>query len=619
MDGAPQQAHVDLELRDYLGVLRRRWKLVSLVTVLVTAGVLAFSLLQTPVYEARAAVLLDSGFSQTILFADSTVVPDIDEQVTIETDLMRSGPVERAITEKLGFEPDVRIVAREAISETTPTRVIEVIATSTSKSRAANEATGFAESYVEVRKALISEDLRATILTSENSLNGLDDQAADARVEIGELNQQIPTLTGRDQVRAEARRDRLAESISTGTIAQRQAAIDDRLNLLREALVNNEGRGIFKLNEAQTPKAPISPTPKRDGAIALLCGLGLGIAAAFLRDYYDDAVRTKEDLDVLTQGVPVLGIIPAVKTWRDKKDALLESITHPNSAVSESYRGLRTSLEFARLSREIGIVHVTSSTSGEGKSTTAANLAVSLARAGNHVVLVDCDLRRPRAHEFFGLQNDEGFTTVLLGTSSIDQALQRVPEVPGLFLLASGPQPPNPSELLDSDITRSRLQLLARSADFVIVDSPPLLPVSDSVILSAYADATLVVVRARSAKRRGVKRSLELLTQVDAKIGGLVLNGVGHEATYGYGYGYGYINDDPRFNEKLRTRKREAASGPGPVAGPENWTPSFGNGTATAAPPSEPTEAVEPTEPPPVVDEPVTPLQPTTVDPRGDR
>ena len=354
----------------------------------------------------------------------------------------------------------------------------------------------------------------------------------------------------------EAERDRLVADIASGSVAQRQVDIQTTIAKLLIAKRNNDSRGIFKRSIAEIPSTPITPQPVRDTAIGLLIGLGLGLAAAFLRDYYDDAVRTKEDLDRITGGVPVLGIIPAVKLWRNEKTALLESIAHPNSAASEAYRSLRTALEFTGVGKDMGLIHVTSSTAGEGKSTTAANLAVSLARAGHDVVLVDCDLRRPRAHKFFGLENTVGFTTVMLGSTSIEQALQRVLDVPGLFLLSSGPQPPNPSELLASEVAHSRIDLLARSADYVVIDSPPLLPVSDSVILAGYAQATLLVARARSANRRDIHRSLELLEQVDGHLAGVVLNGVGTEGTYGYGYGY--VSDDPAFKEKVVSQHRRS-------------------------------------------------------------
>ena len=557
MDRAVRPDQANLELRDYLRVLRRRKTIIVVVTAVLLAAGLGYSLTRPKVFEAESRVLLDSGFSRTILFTDETTIPDVDQQVVTELDLMRSGQVTRLIEERLGYEPDVEIAAVEPSDERIDTRQISVVAASGSAARSATLATDFANAYVEVRRDLIGDDLRTTIEENNTALERLDQDAARSRQQIANLDVVIPTLEGDERLVREAQRQRLQTELDSGSIAQRQLAIQTRSDLLQTALINNDNQSIFKVTDAREPGSPVSPVPLRDGAIALLLGLTLGVAAAFVRDYYDDTVRTKEDLDRISGGVPVLGIIPAVKTWRDKKDAVLELVAHPSSAASEAYRALRTSLEFLGVGRDLKIIHVTSSAPGEGKSTTATNVAVSLARAGKSVILLDCDLRRPRAHEFFKLDNAQGFTSLLLGTATIDQALQKAPDVPGLYVLASGPLPPNPTELLDSELTRGHLRLLATSVDYVIVDSPPLLPVSDSVILARYADATLLVTRARMANRRAIGRSLELLAQVEAPVAGLVLNGAGVEASYGYGYGYGYTSKDPAFTERILTQNRK--------------------------------------------------------------
>lgn len=288
---------------------------------------------------------------------------------------------------------------------------------------------------------------------------------------------------------------------------------------------------------------PVEPRPVRNLIIAVAVGFLLGLIVAFLREYFDDTLRSKEDLDLASGGVPVLALIPSVPNWRDRTKPVLESVSHPHSAVSEAYRTLRTSLAFAAVSRRIGIIQVTSSTSGEGKTTTAANLAVTLANAGKRVVLVDCDLRRPRVHDFFGLSNKIGFASVLLGEVTVVDALQPAPGVSGLNILPSGPPPPNPAELLSTKAARQVLDTMAEVADYVVVDSPPLLPVTDSVALVGYADATILLVTARSTTRRSLHRSLELMEQIDAPLEGILFNRVGREATYGYGYGYSYTDD----------------------------------------------------------------------------
>jgi tyrosine-protein kinase len=196
-------------------------------------------------------------------------------------------------------------------------------------------------------------------------------------------------------------------------------------------------------------------------------------------------------------------------------------------------------------------VQITSPSAAEGKTTTLTNLAVALASAGQRVVMVDCDLRRPRLHQFFRLPNEVGFTSVLLGELPLREAVQQVGKG-DIVMLASGPLPPNPSELLSSQRTVQVLAALQAEADVVLIDSPPVLPVTDAAVLSARVDATLLVTRAGTTTRKQLTRSVELLRQVDAPLVGTVFNSVSGSDAYGYAYNYRYYyrQEEP---EKRRT------------------------------------------------------------------
>lgn len=531
---------VDLELRDYLQVLRRRWKLIAVVALAATILGAVYTFTRTPIYEARATVLLDTGYSRTVLADPNQPDINLDAQTTTEVDLMRSATVLTRIEGLLGYRPSVKITPQRVYDQDAPTRAIDVTATDPSAPKAALEANDFAKTYVAVRRAMIRDDIDETIAESQRALRRLDTSTAASRLRLAELEGLIAAEPpgSEDRLTLEAERDRLNYTVDSARVADRQNSIQTRIDVLEQARRLNEDTNIFKINQARVPGTPKSPVPVRDIGISALVGLGLALIFAFLRDYYDDSVGTKEQLDRISGGIPVLGIIPNVRRRRREK-AELESLVRPSSGASEAYRSLRTALEFTGLGKDLRLIHITSASPGEGKSTTACNLAVSLARAGNHVVLVDCDLRRPRVHEFLGVDNEVGFTSVLLGTTTMDQALRRVDDIPGLYVLPSGPTPPNPAEVLDSQLAESRLRLLAQSADYVIIDSPPVLPVSDSLALAGYTDATLMVVRARTANRRAINRAMELLAQVESPTAGMILNGVSHEATYGYGYGYG--------------------------------------------------------------------------------
>ena len=180
------------------------------------------------------------------------------------------------------------------------------------------------------------------------------------------------------------------------------------------------------LAPATPPAAPTSPKPKRNVAIAIVLGLLLGIGLAFLREYFDDTVGSREDLERATNGLPVLGEVPRIPGWHDRQESHLVIAESPNSYTAESYRTLRTSIEFLAFDRELKSIQLTSSQADDGKTTTLANLSLAFARSGIQVTIVCCDLRRPRVHEFFGLRNEVGFTSVLLGRSAVLDALQQV-------------------------------------------------------------------------------------------------------------------------------------------------------------------------------------------------
>ena len=209
--------------------------------------------------------------------------------------------------------------------------------------------------------------------------------------------------------------------------------------------------------------------------------------------------------------MPVLGMIPEVFDWRDRKAPFLVELSQPRSPAAEAYRSLRTSVQFMSFDRPMKLLLVTSAVAADGKTTTAANLAAAMAEAGSRVVLVSCDLRKPRIHEFFGLPNESGLTKVLIGESELADELQSVPEVEHLTLLGSGPVPPNPSELLAGPWIRQVFAQLGSMFDIVVIDSSPLLPVTDGSILAGLVDAVLLVAASEVSTRRDITRSLEML------------------------------------------------------------------------------------------------------------
>jgi capsular exopolysaccharide synthesis family protein len=239
-----------------------------------------------------------------------------------------------------------------------------------------------------------------------------------------------------------------------------------------------------------------------------------------------------------------------VNSWKKRDRPLVVSLARPMSPAAEAYRSLRTSLQFARQERDLRTILVTSPAAAEGKTSTLSNLGAMFAQAGQRVVLVSCDLRKPRLGQFFGVDEHEGLTTAILGERPVEELIQAVPGDDNLWLLGSGQMPPNPAELLNGRRIQEVFSALRGLFDLVLIDSPPVLPVTDAVVLAKDADATVLVVAAGQTSRSDLQRAAEKLAQVNARVVGLVLNEASRQgAGYGYGYQYGYggtyISDQP--------------------------------------------------------------------------
>ncbi len=315
------------------------------------------------------------------------------------------------------------------------------------------------------------------------------------------------------------------------------------------------------LDRAQAPDGPVSPRPVRNIALAILVGLLGGVALSFLLEQLDTTITTREQVEERL-GLPFLGIIPAIKEARSEDERDLFVHSHPRSAAAECLRAVRTNLLFMSPEKPLRTILVTSSGPGEGKTTTAATLAATMADSGNRVLVLDADMRRPRLHRVFGLENGAGLSSLILGEGE-PHDLIRATSVPNLFVLTCGPIPPNPTELLHTAAFDALLEDVGKRFDRMIIDSPPAGAVADAIVVSTRVDGTLLVLKAGETSRDAAGRTVRSLLDVKARILGAVLNDLDLENQrygqyyqyYRYGY-YGSAHHDGDSAASERTDRQ---------------------------------------------------------------
>jgi succinoglycan biosynthesis transport protein ExoP len=529
----------EVSVGEYLEVLRRRWAWIAL-SIIVLAGFTLFTDLRAPkVYASSTELLLQPKSSESI-FQTSPTVADPTRALQNELRIINSRTVKLAVAKSYGRPISVRALAGGEDD------IIIIAANGNTGTQAAKKANVYANTYQDVRLDALVADLAAAKVVIQQQIN--DYQAAIDKLDepLAALDEQILQLESTDPryTTLVTTRERLRSQTDVQRTEAQSALTDyqQRLQLLQLSERLTTTGGVQILNPAVPSSTPVSPTIARDVVQSLIIGMFVGIALAFVRDQLDDSLRTKADVERAVKDLPTLGLVPLDPGWRDARSPHLATTAAPMSATAEAYRGLRTAIQYAGIERPMTLIQITSASAGEGKTTLLSNLAVAFAQAGKRVCVVGCDLRKPRLHQFMQVDGSVGFTSVVLGDVTLQEAIQQSPLHPNIDVLASGPRPPNPSELLSLDRAANIIRSLADDYTVVFIDCPPVLPVTDALVLSRVADATIFLATANKTTRRTAKRAVEMLRQVSTPLLGTVLNGVAAEDTYGslYEY-YGYV------------------------------------------------------------------------------
>lgn len=515
---APRGAQAT-DLQDAFQILwRYKWSILA-ITFLMVAVALFVSNRRTPVYEANASILV------TPIDLGTEAGPE-DPNLATEAELMSSIFVAEIVAEDVGFSGDPKSLLSDlSVDELSDAEILEIAYRDSDPVQARRLTSSFAQAYLQFRRTTATEEIARSAQTLEVALEALQQRLATVKRELASL---ADDDTRRGGLEAEA-------SLVQGLILQRQL---DRLSLPEEVAV---GRII---RPATAPSSPVSPNHVVNGAFGLFAGLALGVGLAFLRDRMSGRVRSSEEVEDYL-GASVLGAIPPIPQWHRRKKAFLVTRTHWHSPAAEAYRILRTNVLSATSGNGAKSIVVTSPHSGEGKTATVANLAVVLARAGKRVSVVSADLRRPRLHEFFRADGDAGLTDVLAGRATLDQAMQKITYATSvaadrvsvsLWILPSGRVPENPAELLSSPAMEKVLRALEGSSDIVLIDVPPVLPVSDALVVATLAGNVLLVIGPKGSNRTAIVSARQQLDKVGAHIIGGVLNGPDASAVQTYTY-----------------------------------------------------------------------------------
>jgi succinoglycan biosynthesis transport protein ExoP len=519
----PRQPRKGAELRDSFGVVwRRRWSIL-LVTFVVTGLAVWLSSRQTPIYESRASVLVEP-----VDLGAASEAPD-DLNMATESQLMASTQVAEIAARRLGITADPRILLDDLTVEQEPdTEILEVRYRAPDPARAQRLASAFARSYLGFRKATAIGQIEQAAEDIQREIEALEARLLEVQRQIARL-----PVTSFTRVTLEAE----ATSINN-LILERQ--LEMSFGLPDQVM---PGRVI---QPATLPSSPVNPGYAVAVALGVAIGAVVGIGLAFLRERLSQRLRSSEEAEDHL-GAPVLGMIPRVPQWHRRSKPMLITLTGRGSPAAEAYRILRTSVVSVATEAGVKSIVVTSAHRGEGKSATVANLGVVLARADKRVVLVSADLRRPRLHQFFQGDGAQGLSDVLAGRLSLGAAVHeiRLPRRPDtadvssgrLRILPSGPVPEGPAELLTPDRVSAVLRALEEMADIVLIDAPPLLPVTDALVLAQVADGVLVILGPSGVERSSVSVVRQRLDKVGAHVIGAVLNGPdAHIAHANYSY-----------------------------------------------------------------------------------
>jgi len=600
-----------MEISQYLSILRRWFWLLILGLVIGTLSGYGFAKSQTPIYQASTRVIVSRASMQAASgTTGATDYYYISDQQLMATyiELLKSSSIFDTVSQTLGYQVFSGQVQASQVGDT---RILSISVTDTNAQRTADIANAVVEALIKQndeleagRYAASEASLQSQIDQVQTQISGLQTQIntisnqnlqaqiSQADTEIKKIQDDIVALQkdidglkklytadAKAQVtEKQAEMDRMKSVLDlyqrayanlvvlgqTGSgstynaTSQRISQIQTTLSLYQQIYMNllqnlenvrftrlQNTQSINQVEAATVPLGPISPQPMRNAMLAGAVGLMLAVGIIFLIEYLDDTLKVPEDVDRVLN-IPLIGFVAEMQAGA-KGEAEIYVSRQPRSPVSEAFRSLRTNLEFAAVDKPLRTILVTGAEAGDGKTTIASNLAAIFAQGGKRVLLLDCNLRRPRIHRFLGIQNRVGLTDLFRDSLSIEAVTYQWSDSHSktLSVITSGSLPPNPAELLGSNKMDHILAAIASRVDVVVIDSPPSL-VSDAQILAAKVDCVLLVVQPGKTHIGAARATREQLERAGARIVGAVFNRI--PRSHGYYYG-GYSFYSPYYSQ----------------------------------------------------------------------
>lgn len=508
-----------MDLRALFRVINTRGRLIVLVIGLAFLGAIVATLISPNVYTSWSTI----NVGQALTSANPDIAEITASQRLSQTyaRLVTTRPVLQTVIDDLGLpvSPD-ELQSHVSVSAPPDSTLLSIYVNDGDPQAAADIANGLADELAARSAALQGQDSEVQDFVNQE-LDALEDQIAQTTTELQALlSISAPTPVQQQQIQ---------------TLENRLASLRSAYAALLAYTSASAANQVTVVDPAVPAAGPSSPRPAMNLALALVLGTLLALGVAFLVDYLDDSIKTREDAERVT-GAAVIGVLPFMHGDPESPRTMLATLVNPRSAAAEAFRSIRTNLEFTEVDAAVKTILVTSALQREGKTTVAANLAVAIARTGRSTLLIDGDLRMPSVHRFFALSQSPGLTNLLRDSGRLADVSQGT-EDENLRVITSGTSPPNPAELVASGRMQLVLKRVKTGVDIVIIDSPPINAVTDAAVLARQVDGVVLVIDRGSTPQGQARRAAEAVAISGARILGVVVNRDPHAGrTDGLGY-----------------------------------------------------------------------------------